>query len=131
MAKMRIAVPPSHKERKIMGDFMTSLILASKQRGAECQLMSPTCATIEGDEETLLEILDHIDNFSFSPAINNVAITMEFNEGKDKSLTRPEIEFMSSTMPKDAVSKRSRDREKTDKKLHDMVLKRLAKHIKG
>jgi len=78
-----------------------------------------------------LEILDHIDNFSFSPAINNVAITMEFNEGKDKSLTRPEIEFMSGTMPKDAVSKRSRDREKTDKKLHDMVLKRLAKHIKG
>lgn len=74
MPVMEIAIFPwGTKGRPVMGDFVTYFILLSKQKGVKCQLTSPTRAIIEGDKETLLEILDGFDNNSFSTVAKRVA----------------------------------------------------------
>ncbi len=72
-----MTISPSDTEgRPVTGDFMTYFILLSKQKGVKCQFTSPTAGIIEGDKETLLEVLNEIDNTSFSTVVKKVAITV-------------------------------------------------------
>ncbi len=74
MPVIDIAIFPLDTERRpIMGDFVTYFMLLSKQKGIKCHLTSPTRAVIEGNKETLLEILDEFDNNSFSTVAKKVA----------------------------------------------------------
>ncbi|MBI2486367.1 MAG: hypothetical protein HYW01_05305 [Deltaproteobacteria bacterium] len=130
MPKMKISVPPSYRGRADTGDFMPSLILMSKGKGVKCQHTSPSAAIIEGDKETLLEILNELDNVSFSPIANGFSIAMELDGSNDKPFTGSEIEFLSKEM-KDENSKRSKKKTKSHKKiLHDMVVKRLWRYTR-
>ncbi len=74
------------KETNGMGEFVTSLIVLSNERGIKCRLTSSGLIT-EGDKETLLEILDELDNTSLRKVVNRVSITMKFDENPLGSLT--------------------------------------------
>lgn len=77
MPVVEIAIFPLDTEgRPIMGDFVTHFMLQSRQKGVKCQFTSPTVAIIEGDKKTLLEILNEIDNTSFSTVAKRVAIIL-------------------------------------------------------
>ncbi len=49
-----------------MGKFVTSLILLSNEKEIKCEL-TPNGLMIKGDMETLLEILEELDNTSLRP----------------------------------------------------------------
>ncbi len=74
------------KEANSMGEFVTSLLLLSNKRGIRCRLTSSGLIT-EGDKETLLEILDELDNNSFRKVVNRVSITMKLDERPHRFLT--------------------------------------------
>jgi len=74
------------KEANGMGEFVTSLILLSNERGIKCRLTSSGLIT-EGDKETLLEILDELDNTSLRKVVSRVSITMKFEESPHRFLT--------------------------------------------
>lgn len=101
MSTMKISVFPFNAERTLgIGDFVMSFILLSKERGVKCKPTS-SGAIIEGDKQTLLEILDELDNASlFSKRAEKVAITIKFDEGFDKSLSYTEIEFLNGEITK-------------------------------
>jgi uncharacterized protein YqgV (UPF0045/DUF77 family) len=58
-----------------VGKFVTSLILLSNEKGIKCRLTS-TGLIIEGDMETLLEILEEFDNTSFRKAANLIELRL-------------------------------------------------------
>ena len=84
MSKMRVTISPSDKESRAAKGLISTLILLSKERGVNCQLASPTEATIEGDEGTLLEILDQIDSSRSIREKMGVAIATEFEKSRNK-----------------------------------------------
>lgn len=131
MSLMKIAVFPMDAERTLgIGDFVMTFLLLSKQKGAECKPTS-SGAVIEGDNETLLEILDQINSTSFGAIANRVAISMEFNESTDKPLTQSEIRLPNEVIVKGANAKVLRQKTESDiRALHDKVVDRLAKYVK-
>ncbi len=74
------------KEANSMGEFVTSLLLLSNERGIKCRLTSSGLIT-EGDKETLIEILDELDNTSLRKVVSRVSITMKFDESPHRFLT--------------------------------------------
>ncbi len=127
MPKMKIALPPPNRRDPDMGGLMASFMLLSKEKGVECKLTFPTEAIIEGDKETLLEILDELDSTSISTADNKFAISVEFDGSDDEPFTQ-EGEFLTPEIVEEA---RFRDKSKTSKTiLHDMVMKRLKRYVK-
>lgn len=108
MSKIKIAVSPWGTRKTGMGDFISSLILISKEKRVQCQLTSPTGVVIEGDKETLLEILNELDNGSFNKLINGVSITMEFDGSAMIDLSQAEIEFLNREVVKRANSQDQR-----------------------
>lgn len=78
MPMMKIVVSPLDVEIPGTGDFMTSFILLSKEKGVKCQLTSPNGAIVEADKGTLLEILDKVDSDLLSAVANKMRITVEF-----------------------------------------------------
>jgi uncharacterized protein YqgV (UPF0045/DUF77 family) len=74
------------KEANSMGEFVTSLLLLSNERGIKCRLTSSELIT-EGDKETLLEILHEFDNTSLKKVVNRISLTMKFDESPLGSLT--------------------------------------------
>ena len=131
MSTMKIAVFTMDAERSLgIGDFMMSFLLVSKEKGVECRPTS-TGAIIEGDNETLLEILDHINNTSFSTIGNRVAISMDFDESADKSLIHSEIKLPSEVIVKGINTERPRQKSKSDiRTLHDKVVNRLSRYVR-
>ena len=131
MPKMRVTVSPSDKENRIVKALISSLILLSKGKGADCQLISPTEATIEGDRDTLLEILDQIDRSLSVQGERGFTIAMEFEHCRNKPFTRREIGALGSNIAGETGSLKQHVEAKKDKDvLHDMVLARLARRIK-
>lgn len=127
MPKMKIAFPTPNRRNPDMGDLIASFILLSKEKGVKCKLTLPTEAIIEGDKETLLEILDELESTSTSTADNKFAISVEFDGSDDKSFTK-EGEILT---PEIVEELESREKSKTRKKiLHNMVMKRLKRYIK-
>jgi len=131
MSLMKIAVFPMDAERTLgIGDFVMTFLLLSKQRGAECKPTS-SGAVIEGDNETLLEILDQINRTSFGALENRVAISMEFNESTNKPPTQSEIRLPDEMIIKGANVKVRRQKTESDMRaLHDKVGDRLARYVK-
>ena len=128
MPKMKIVFPPLNNGRNPdMGLLIASFILLSKEKGVKCKLTLPTEAIIEGDKETLLEILDELESTSTSTADNKFAISVEFDGSDDKHFTQ-EGELLTPELVEEA---RSREKSKTRKKiLHNMVMKRLQRYVK-
>lgn len=69
-----------------MGEFITSLMLLSNERGIKWRPTSDGLIT-EGHKKTLLEILEELDNASHRNVINRMSITMKFDESSLESLT--------------------------------------------
>ncbi|HWP92551.1 MAG TPA: thiamine-binding protein [Thermodesulfobacteriota bacterium] len=130
MSTMQIAVFPWDMERSLgLGDFIMSFILLSKERGVKCSPTS-TGAIIEGDREILLEILDELNNTSFSKVARKVAITVNFDENAEKSLLQTKDRFLDEDSVNLHISESKNNKEKSDKRmLHDMVVKRLERYI--
>ena len=130
MSTMQIAVFPWDMERSLgLGDFIMSFLLLSKERGVKC---SPTLtgAIIEGDREILLEILDELNNTSFSKVARKVAITVNFDENAEKSLLQTKDRFLDEESVNPHISESNNDKRKSDKRiLHDMVVKRLERYV--
>lgn len=75
-------------------DFVTFCILLSKQKGVKCKL-KPTKIIMEGNKETLLEILHELDHNSFNTEANKkISISLIMDEGNDKLLTQAEIDSL-------------------------------------
>jgi uncharacterized protein YqgV (UPF0045/DUF77 family) len=129
MPKMRVTISPSDSENGIIKGFISSLILLSKGKGVNCQLTSPTEATIEGDEDTLLEILDQIDRSQSVQNGRGFAIAMEFEKCRNKTFTRREIGILESNTAETCSPELPEKAKKDKERLHDMVLERLARHI--
>ena len=130
MSTMQIAVFPWDMERSLgLGDFIMSFLLLSKERGVKCSPTS-TGAIIEGDREILLEILDEINNTSFSKVARKVAITVNFDENAEKSIHLTKDQFLDEESVNSHISESKNNRGKSDKRvLHDMVVKRLERYI--
>lgn len=127
MPKMKIAFPAPNRKDPDTGDLMPSFILLSKENGVKCQLAFPAEDIIEGDKETLLEILDELDNTSISTADNKFAMSVEFDGSYDK----PFIQEGELLTPEIEEELRSREKSKASKLiLHDMVMKRLKRYVK-
>jgi Uncharacterized conserved protein len=106
---MQISIYPLYLERSLgIGDFVMSFMLMSKGKGLKCRPM-PAGAIIEGDKETLLEILEELGGTSlFSARAEKVSIIIRLDESFDKSLTQAEIEFLNGEISKvDATIARS------------------------
>jgi uncharacterized protein YqgV (UPF0045/DUF77 family) len=132
MPKMRITISPSDKESRAAKGLISTLILLSKEGGVNCQLASPTEATIEGDEGTLLEILDQIDRSRSVQEERGFAIAMEFEKCGNRPFARREMGVLENNPAVQTCSTELPRKAKNDKeRLHDMVLERLARHIKG
>jgi len=127
---MQIAVFPWDMERSLgLGDFIMSFLLLSKERGVKCSPTS-TGAIIEGDREILLEILDELNNTSFSKVARKVAITVNFDENAEKSIHLTKDQFLDEESVNSHISESKNNRGKSDKRvLHDMVVKRLERYI--
>ena len=106
MSKMKITFPPPDIGKPDFGDFITSFILLSKQKGVKCELIFPTEAIIEGNRETLLEILDELDNKHFGNIDKNVGISVEFDESDYKTFTRMEDSSLRMRILEEAESKK-------------------------
>ncbi len=130
MPKMRITISPSDSENRIIKGFISSLILLSKGKGANSQLISPTEATIEGDQDTLLEILDQIDGSEPVQEERGFAIAIEFEKCRNKPFARGEI-LENNKAVQTCTAELSQRVKKEKERLHDMVLERLARRIKG
>jgi uncharacterized protein YqgV (UPF0045/DUF77 family) len=130
MSTMQIAVFPWDMERSLgLGDFIMSFLLLSKERGVKCSPTS-TGAIIEGDREILLEILDELNNTSFSKVARKVAITVNFDENAEKSIHLTKDQFLDEESVNSHISESKNNRGKSDKRvLHDMVVKRLERYI--
>ena len=130
MSTMQIAVFPWDMERSLgLGDFIMSFLLLSKERGVKCSPTS-TGAIIEGDREILLEILDELNNTSFSKVARKVAITVNFDENAEKSLLQTKDRFLDEESVNPHISEGDNDKRKSDKRiLHDMVVKRLERYV--
>lgn len=109
MPTMKIAFPPLNNGRNPdMSLLLASFILLSKEKGVKCKLTLPTEAIIEGDKETLLEILDELESTSTSTADNKFAISVEFDGSDDKHFTQ-EDELLTPELVEEA---RSREKSK-------------------
>jgi hypothetical protein len=129
MPKMKIAFLPTNNGRNPdMDSLIASFLILSTENGVKCRLTFPAEAIIEGDKETLLEILDEFDNTSISTAENKYRISsIEFDRNNDRSFIH-EGEFLT---PELAEELESREKSKTRKKiLHNMVMKRLRRYVK-
>jgi uncharacterized protein YqgV (UPF0045/DUF77 family) len=126
---MQIAVFPWDMERSLgLGDFIMSFLLLSKERGVRCSPTS-TGAIIEGDREILLEILDELNNTSFSKVARKVAITVNFDENAEKSLLQTKERFLDEESVNPHIYE-IYNKGKSDKRvIHDMVVKRLERYI--
>jgi uncharacterized protein YqgV (UPF0045/DUF77 family) len=132
MSRMRVTIYPSDKENRTAKGLISALILLSKERGVNCQLASPTEATIEGDQDTLLEILDQIDRSQSVQKERGFAIAMGFEKCGNGPFARREIEVLENNKAVQTCSTEPPLKTKKDKeRLHDMVLERLAGRIKG
>ncbi len=129
MSTMQIAVFPWDMERSLgLGDFIMAFLLISKERGIRCS-PTPTGAIIEGDREILLEILDELNNTSFSKVARKVAITAKFDESAKKSLLQTKDPFLDEESVNPIISE-SYNKGKSDKRiLHDMVVRRLGRYV--
>ena len=115
---MKVAVFPLDVERSLgIGGFVMSLILLSKEKRVSCK-PTPSGAIIEGNKETLLEILDEIDNSSFSTLAKRAVISVEFDGSCDNTLTKTQIDFLKGEPEKGSLEKTGTDK----KALHDMVM---------
>jgi len=73
-----------------MGDFGDYCFNLSRLRGAECRLKE-NGAIIEGDTDTLLEILNELDNSSFIiGAKKSVVVKLKIGENHDVRFNKPE-----------------------------------------
>jgi uncharacterized protein YqgV (UPF0045/DUF77 family) len=130
MSKMRVTISPLDKDNRTAKGLVSTLILLSKERGVNCQLASPTEATIEGDEYTLLEILDRIDTGRSIQEKIGIAIATEFEKSRNKLFPQRESEFTESKTAGQTCSQELLEETKKDKeRLHNMVLERLARRI--
>ncbi|MGH7793079.1 MAG: thiamine-binding protein [Thermodesulfobacteriota bacterium] len=131
MSLMKIAVFPMDAERTLgIGDFLMTFLLLSREKGVECRPTS-SGAVIEGDNETLLEILDRINSTSFGALGNRVAISMEFNESRDGSPTQSEIRLPNELIVTGTHLKEGRRKTESGMRaLHDKVVDRLARYVK-
>jgi uncharacterized protein YqgV (UPF0045/DUF77 family) len=129
MPRMKITIPPLDKKNRSTGDLMTSFILLSKEKGARCQLVSPNRATVEGNKETLLEILDEFGGVSFGPMVKDAVIAVEFDEEDDIPSTQGEIRPLERKVTSETEPQVHKGKTRTDRRdLHDMVLKRLDRY---
>ncbi len=131
MSTMRIAVFPMDSERTLgIGDFIMSFIILSREKGAECRPTS-SGAVIDGDNKTLLEILDLINATSFGALANRVAISMEFDERSGEAPAQSEFKLPGELIVKGAGVGIARQTGETDMRmLHDRVVNRLERYVK-
>lgn len=130
MSTMKIAVFTMDSERSLgIGDFIMSFMILSREKGVECRPTS-SGAIIDGDNEILLEILDQINATSFGALANRVAISMEFDESPDETLTKSEFTLPNELIVKGTNATRARQKGETDMRtLHDNVINRLARYV--
>lgn len=131
MSTMKIAVFTMDSERSLgIGDFIMSFMILSKEKGVECRPTS-SGAIIDGDNETLLEILDQINCTSFGELSNRVAISMEFDEDSNEASVKLEFKLPRELIVKGASVKMPRQKRETDMRiLHDRVVNRLSKYVR-
>jgi len=131
MSTMRIAVFPMDSERTLgIGDFIMSFMILSKEKGVECRPTS-SGAIIDGDNETLLEILDQINATSFGALANRVAISMEFDEDINEASSQSQFRLPGQLVVKRVSAEVARKRGETNiRMLHDRVVNRLDRYVK-
>lgn len=74
-----------------MATYITSIVILSKEKGAECELTS-SGAIIEGNKETLLEILNEIDNVSLKKVGMKFKVALNFAKNHSKNSNLSEIQ---------------------------------------
>lgn len=79
MPTMEIAFSPSDDGTRNTGDFVAVCVLLSKQRGVKCKV-KPTKVIMEGDKETLLEILHEVDHALFNTGTRNIEVSFKIHE---------------------------------------------------
>jgi uncharacterized protein YqgV (UPF0045/DUF77 family) len=129
MSTMHIAVFPWDMERSLgLGDFIMSFLLISKEKGAKCSPTS-TGAIVEADKETLLRILDELNNISFGRIARKVAITVKFDDNGNKRVLRAEDRVLNWESVYSHTSDGYKNGKPDKRVLHDMVVKRLGRYI--
>lgn len=129
MSTMQVAVFPWDMERSLgLGDFIMTFLLISKRKGVTCTPTS-TGAVIEGDE-TLLEILDELNDISFSKVAKKVAIKIKFDQALANSIFQVGDQFLTEESVNPDIRIGGHNVKPDKRMLHDMVVKSLGEYIK-
>jgi Uncharacterized conserved protein len=103
MSVMEISFSPFDKGIRDNGNFITSCILLSKQKGVKCRLQT-TKVIIEGDKEILFDILHELEHISFNMGVKNIKISLNIDGSRDRPptedepLSEAEIDYLSGDM---------------------------------
>jgi uncharacterized protein YqgV (UPF0045/DUF77 family) len=109
MSVMNVAVFPLDVEMSLgIGGFVLSLVLLSEEKRVSCK-PTPSRAIFEKNKGTLLEILDEIDNSSFSTLTERALISVEFDGSREKALTRTQIDFLGAEPEKGSLKETGTD----------------------